>query len=86
MKDMLDTIHEGCGGTFIYYEHRWSIYDGRYACDKCGQGTKRYVLNTEEQIEKLEEKNKELKDLIKRLKNKIDETKRTLSAYTEGDS
>ena len=81
MKDMLKTIHEGCGGTF----REVNIYED-IRCDKCGQGTKRYIYTPEEQLEKLKHENRELKDTITRLLDKIDHAKTVLNAYTKGTS
>ncbi len=80
MKDMLKTIHEGCGGTFDY----WNIYED-IRCDKCHQGTKRYIYTPEEQLEMLKQENRELKDTITRLLDKIDIAQKVLNAYTEGE-
>ena len=79
MKDMLNTIHEGCGGTF----REVNIYED-IRCDKCGQGTKRYIYTPEEQFEMLKKENRRLKDTITRLLDKIDHAKTVLNAYTKG--
>ena len=79
MKDMLKTIHEGCGGTF----REVNIYED-IRCDKCGQGTKRYIYTPEEQFERLKRENRELKDTIRKLVDKIDHAKTVLDAYTKG--
>ena len=78
-KDMLKTIHEGCGGTF----REWNIYED-IRCDKCRQGTKRYIRTLEEQFEMLKQENRELKDTITRLLDKVDNAKKVLNAYTKG--
>lgn len=44
MYDVLDTKHVGCGGTF----REINIYED-IACDRCGQGSDRYILTPEEQ-------------------------------------
>lgn len=79
MKDMLKTIHEGCGGTFDYC----NAY-GDIGCDKCHQKTERYSYTREEQFEILEQENRELKDTIKRLLDKVQNAQNVLDAYTEG--
>ena len=81
MKDMLRTIHEGCGGTF----REVNIYED-IRCDKCGQGTKRYIYTPEEQFEMLKKENRRLKDTITRLLDKIENASKVLRAYTEGTS
>lgn len=45
MKDMLNTIHEGCGGEFVEI----NIWE-EIACNKCHQGTDRYIYTPEEQV------------------------------------
>lgn len=79
MKDMLEAIHEDCGGTF----REVNIYE-HIRCDKCGQGTKRYIRTPEEQFEMLKLENRRLKDTITRLLDKINNAKTVLNAYTEG--
>ena len=45
MKDMLNTIHEGCGGEFVEI----NIWED-IACNRCGLGTDRYIYTPEEQV------------------------------------
>ena len=81
MKDMLNTIHEGCGGTF----REVNIYED-IRCDKCGQGTPRYIYTKEEHLKLLKQEEVRLIELINGLKRKINDSRKILNDYTEGET
>jgi len=78
MKEMLNAKHEGCGGTF----REWNIYE-EIRCDKCRQGTKRYIYTKEEQFEKLKAENNRLKVKIKRFEEMLEQIRDMTEQYID---
>ena len=64
---MLNKKHSKCGGTFVEV----NLY-GDMFCDKCGEGTERYIYNKDENIKRLEAENNRLRDTISEMQSRLD--------------
>lgn len=67
MRDILNKKHTGCGGTF----KEINIWED-IACDKCGQGTERFIYTKKEQEERKDAFIVRLQDRVQELEDKLE--------------